>query len=134
MPSTPWDLKDVPHVNEADWDPLWATCQDLEVPVCFHSGSSDKVRLQAWEGFSPVLTAAMNGITGPVSSVPILANLLFSRILTRFPHAEICLCRDLPWPGALIRLKRQTTSLRGSASTTRATSSSPRSCSGVSVT
>ena len=98
MPSTPWDLKDVPHVNEADWDPLWATCQDLEVPVCFHSGSSAKVRLQAWEGFSPVLTAAMNGITGPVSSVPILANLLFSRILTRFPTLKFVFAEtSLAW-------------------------------------
>lgn len=98
MPATPWNLKEVPHINETDWDPLWATCQELEVPVCFHSGSSPNVRLQAWEGYSPVLTAAMNSITGPVSSVPILANLLFSRILTRFPSLKFVLAEtSLAW-------------------------------------
>ena len=98
MPGTPWDLQDVPHINDSAWDPLWTVCQDLQVPVCFHSGATPKVRLQAWKGFSPVLTDAMNAITGPVSSAPILANLLFSRILTRFPTLKFVIAEtSLAW-------------------------------------
>ena len=98
MPGTPWDLQDVPHINDPAWDPLWTVCQDLQVPVCFHSGATPKVRLQAWKGFSPVLTDAMNAITGPVSSAPILANLLFSRILTRFPTLKFVIAEtSLAW-------------------------------------
>ena len=56
------------------------------------------MRLQAWKGFSPVLTDAMNAITGPVSSAPILANLLFSRILTRFPTLKFVIAEtSLAW-------------------------------------
>ena len=50
------------------------------------------------EGFLPVLTDAMNAITGPVSSAPILANLLFSRILTRFPTLKFVMAEtSLAW-------------------------------------
>lgn len=103
LPGTPWDLQDVPHINDPAWDPLWNVCQDSEVPVCFPSGSTQKLRLQAWDDFSPVLTDAINAITGPVSSVPILANLLFSRILTRFPTLKFVLSdTSLAWGAYLV--------------------------------
>ncbi len=103
LPGTPWDLQDVPHINDPAWDPLWNVCQDAKVPVCFHSGSTRKLRLQAWDDFSPVLTDAINAITGPVSSVPILANLLFSRILTRFPTLKFVLSdTSLAWGAYLV--------------------------------
>ena len=103
MPATPWNLKDVPHINDPSWDSLWQACQELDVPICFHSGSSSKVRLQAWKGFTPNLAAAMDGISGPVSSVPILANLLFSQILTRFPNLRFVFAEaSLAWGAYLL--------------------------------
>ena len=36
LPSLPWHLKDVPHINDEAWDVVWAACQELEAPVCFH--------------------------------------------------------------------------------------------------
>src|SRR4051794_39919383 len=38
MPSVPMMLREVPHINEPVWDAVWATCQELDVPVCFHAG------------------------------------------------------------------------------------------------
>lgn len=103
MPGTPWNLKNVPHINESDWNPLWETCQEVGVPVCLHSGSSEKVMLKPWEGFTPNLAAAMDGVTGPVSSVAILANLLFSPILTRFPGLKFVLAEtSLAWGAYLL--------------------------------
>src|SRR5260370_37946976 len=40
FPATPMLLRDVPHINESVYDPVWAVCQELDVPVCFHVGSS----------------------------------------------------------------------------------------------
>ena len=103
LPGTPWNLQDVPHINDPAWDPLWNVCQDAKVPVCFHSGATKTLRLEAWDDFSPVLTDAINAITGPVSSVPILANLLFSRILTRFPTLKFVLSdTSLAWGAYLV--------------------------------
>ena len=103
MPGTPWNLKNMPHINEPDWNPLWENCQDMRVPVCFHSGSSEKIMLKPWEGFTPNLAAAMNDVTGPVSSVAILANLLFSPILTRFLSLKFVLAEtSLAWGAYLL--------------------------------
>ena len=37
-PASPMELRAVPHINEPAYDPLWATCQELGVPLCFHAG------------------------------------------------------------------------------------------------
>ena len=44
MPSVPMMLRELPHVNEPHYDPIWATCQELDVPLCFHAGASRKLR------------------------------------------------------------------------------------------
>jgi predicted TIM-barrel fold metal-dependent hydrolase len=89
MPSVPMMLREVPHINEPAYDPVWATCQELEVPVCFHSGASRGIEFPPYPGFSPRIAAAMKGITQPVSTVLVLANFLFARIMTRFPRLKI---------------------------------------------
>ena len=89
MPSVPMMLREVPHINEPAYDPVWATCQELEVPVCFHSGASRGIEFPPYPGFSPEIDSAMEAITRPVSSVLVVANFLFSRILTRFPRLKV---------------------------------------------
>src|SRR5262245_838090 len=34
-PASPMELRSVPHINEPAYEPLWAICQDLGVPLCF---------------------------------------------------------------------------------------------------
>ena len=88
LPSIPWHLKAVPHINDEEWDTVWEWAQELQVPICFHAGASPSTQLETWSGFSPALAAAMNSITGPASTIPIVANLLFSRIMMRFPKLK----------------------------------------------
>ncbi len=88
-PASPMELKDVPHINEADYDPLWAVCAELEVPLCFHSGASPKIQMRAGDGFTPAATRAFDGIVRSVSSIAVLANFLFSRVLYRFPKLKV---------------------------------------------
>jgi uncharacterized protein len=97
-PAVPMMLRDVPHINEPVYDPIWATCQDLDVPVCFHAGATRAIQFPPYQGFSPELAAAMEAITRPVSSVLIVANFLYSRILFRFPKLKVVFAEtSLAW-------------------------------------
>ena len=102
-PSVPMELRDVPHINDSAYDPLWATCQDLGVPICFHAGASSAIQIPAYEGYSPTLAAAFQAITRPASSVSVLVNLLISKILMRFPHLKVVLAESgLGWGAYLL--------------------------------
>ena len=91
-------LRDVPHINEPDYDPVWATCQELEVPVCFHAGSSAQIQFPAYPGLSSGLAAALAALTRPVSSVMVVANFLYSRILLRYPDLKVVFAEtSLSW-------------------------------------
>jgi predicted TIM-barrel fold metal-dependent hydrolase len=89
FPALPMLLRDVPHINEPAYDPLWATCQELEVPICFHAGSSPQIQFPAYADLSPGLATALAALTRPVSSVQVVANFLYSRILMRFPTLQV---------------------------------------------
>ena len=98
MPSVPMLVREVPHVNEPAYDPVWAACQELDVPVCFHSGASRRIEFPPYPGFSARINAAMESITRPVSTVLVVANFLFSRILTRFPRLKVVFAEtSLAW-------------------------------------
>ena len=98
FPSVPMLLREVPHINEPAYDPVWAACQELDVPVCFHSGASRAIQFPSYAGFSAEIAAAMDAITRPVSSVLVVANFLFSRILERFPRLKVVFAEtSLAW-------------------------------------
>ena len=102
-PSIPMELRDVPHINDASYDPVWATCQELAVPICFHAGASSQIQIPAYEGYSPALAAAVQSITRPASSVSVLVNLLISKILMRFPQLKVVLAESgLGWGAYLL--------------------------------
>ncbi len=88
-PAVPMELREVPHINDAAYDPLWAVCQELEVPICFHSGGSAAIQVPPYEGYSPAVAAAFSAIARPVSTIPVIVNLLISRILSRFPKLKV---------------------------------------------
>jgi predicted TIM-barrel fold metal-dependent hydrolase len=89
FPAVPMHLLDVPHINSPEYDPIWAACQDLDVPLCFHAGSSAKLQFPVAPALSPELAAAMQAVTRAASAVFDLINLLFSRILLRFPRLKV---------------------------------------------
>src|SRR5262249_11872194 len=89
FPAIPMHLRDVPHINEPVYDPLWMTCQDLAVPICFHAGSSTRVQFPAYKDLSSGLAAALSALTRPVSSVQVVANFLYSRILMPSPTVKV---------------------------------------------
>jgi uncharacterized protein len=97
------ELRDVPHINDSIYDPLWATCEDLAVPICFHAGASSAIQIPAYEGYSPTIAAAFQAITRPASTVSVLVNLLISKILMRFPNLKVVLAESgLGWGAYLL--------------------------------
>lgn len=102
-PSIPMELRGVPHINDAIYDPIWSTCQELAVPISFHAGASSQIQIPAYEGYSPTLAAAVRSITRPASSVSVLVNLLISKILMRFPSLKVVLAESgLGWGAYLL--------------------------------
>ena len=98
FPAVPMHLREVPHINEPDYDPVWATCQELRVPVCFHAGSSRQILLAGYEGLSTGLKEALAALTRPVSNVMVVANILYSGILMRYPELKVVFAESsLSW-------------------------------------
>jgi predicted TIM-barrel fold metal-dependent hydrolase len=89
FPAAPMNLRKAPHINAPAYDPIWATCRDLRVPLCFHAGSARQLQFPVAPTLSPELAAAMQAVTRPASAVFDLVNLLFSRILLRFPSLKV---------------------------------------------
>ena len=102
-PAVPMELRDVPHINDSVYDPLWKVCCELNVPICFHAGSSAAIQVPPYEGYSPTVAAAFQSITRPVSTVSVLVNLLISKILLRFPELKVVLGESgLGWGAYLL--------------------------------
>ncbi len=80
----------LPHINGAEYDPVWAVCQELEVPLCFRAGSTPELfQFPTAPTMAPELAAAMQAATRSASAVFDLTNILFSRILLRFPKLNV---------------------------------------------
>lgn len=98
FPSLPMDLRDVPHVSEPGYDPVWAACEELGVPLCLHAGASPGLQYPGAPTLSPTMAAALDAATRPVSSVYVLGLYLFSRILLRHPKLRVVLAESaLSW-------------------------------------
>ncbi|HLG70240.1 MAG TPA: amidohydrolase family protein [Chloroflexota bacterium] len=97
-PSVPHELREVPHVAEPDYDPVWAVCEELDVPLCLHAGASPALQNTPPEGLSPAMAEALEAVHKPVSSVYVLNLFLLARILTRHPKLKLVLAESaLSW-------------------------------------
>jgi predicted TIM-barrel fold metal-dependent hydrolase len=88
-PAVPMELRDVPHINEPEYDALWTACERLGVPLCFHAGSAASIQVPPAPSMSPRIAAAYQSIARSASTVSIVVNLLISRILLRHPDLRV---------------------------------------------
>jgi predicted TIM-barrel fold metal-dependent hydrolase len=90
FPAAPMSLRDLPHINSDAYDPLWACCQELDVPLCFHAGSTPALfEFPISPSLPAELAAALRAVNRPASAVFDLVNCLFSRVLLRFPKLKV---------------------------------------------
>jgi predicted TIM-barrel fold metal-dependent hydrolase len=98
FPAVPHDLRAVPHVADAEYDAVWTACEELNLPLCLHSGSSPGLQTAPPTGLSGPLAGALDAVTKPVSSVYVLNLFLFSRILLRHPRLRLVMAESaLSW-------------------------------------
>ena len=98
FPSVPMDLRDVPHPAGPEWDPVWSTCEELDVPLCLHAGGSPRLQNALPPGLSPTLSAALDAVQKPVSTVFVLGLFIFSRVLLRHPRLKVVFAESaLSW-------------------------------------
>ncbi|HEY7119372.1 MAG TPA: amidohydrolase family protein [Tepidisphaeraceae bacterium] len=75
---------------EPYWEPLWATCQDLGIPVNWHgsAGLSSELSVPRWNGYTPRQNHTVS--TGRLCATPtqLLPGLLLSGILDRYPRLK----------------------------------------------
>jgi predicted TIM-barrel fold metal-dependent hydrolase len=78
------------HISDEFWSPLWAACEDLQLPINIHAsgGLGGKLGLPRWPGYAPNEYHA--AFTIPCGALPAqqIANLVFSRVLYRHPRLQ----------------------------------------------
>jgi len=103
LPGIPMELRELPHINDPLYDPLWAACRDARVPICFHAGASAATQLKPYAGFAPEVRGAFEALTRPASTIFVLVNVLLSRILFRFPELKVVFSESaLGWGSYLL--------------------------------
>jgi len=103
FPSVPMELRDAPHINGPEYDPIWSVCEELEVPICFHGGSSTATQIPAYEGWSPAVAEAFRAITRSASLTAVVVNFLISQVLIRHPMLKVVFSESsLGWGACLL--------------------------------
>jgi predicted TIM-barrel fold metal-dependent hydrolase len=89
LPAQPSQINQAaPHLYKPDWDPLWATIQDLDVPVCFHAGSAPSVMFDISPTYDPVTARAFDNVRQSAGSAALLNGMVLSGILYRFAKLQ----------------------------------------------
>jgi uncharacterized protein len=91
-------LKGLKHFNDSYWDPLWATCQDLNVPIHWHAGAGIRLSIPRWKGFTRNQEQAMGPAGGFSNQAQFIPNLIFSGVLDRYPRLRwVCAETGIGW-------------------------------------
>jgi len=82
-------LQPLGHTN---WDPLWEVCTSLKMPVNFHIGASEQSMdwygSQGWPNLDEEAHGALGGAMLFFNNGRVLANLIYSGLLDRFPELK----------------------------------------------
>ena len=92
MSSDPQDLG-APDLANRAWDPLWEVCEDLELPVHFHIGSSltamNFYGQYFWESQDEFVKPAIGGSMLFIGNARVVINTIFSGLFDRFPKLKM---------------------------------------------
>jgi predicted TIM-barrel fold metal-dependent hydrolase len=89
LPAQPSQINPaVPHLYKPDWDPLWATIQELDVPVCFHAGSAPSVMFEVSPAYDAAGARAFDNVRQSAGSAALINGMVLSGILYRFPKLQ----------------------------------------------
>ena len=89
MPAQPSQVNPAPpHLYKPEWDPLWTTIQELDVPVCFHAGSAPSVMFEISPAYDAAGARAFDNVRQAAGSAALINGMVLSGILYRFPKLQ----------------------------------------------
>jgi predicted TIM-barrel fold metal-dependent hydrolase len=76
------------RMNDPFWNPLWACCQDLGIPMHWHgsAGLAEQLSLPRWRGFTKREFHTVSTSRLCATTTQLIPNLIFSGILDRYPR------------------------------------------------
>src|SRR5712692_1619761 len=82
--------KGLPHLVDPSWDPMWAVCEELNVPVHFHgsAGLTAGTSIKFWDGYSERQAHSAMTSTSAVTPAQLVPQLIFSGLTERFPNLK----------------------------------------------
>jgi predicted TIM-barrel fold metal-dependent hydrolase len=92
--------KKLHRFNDPFWNPLWACCQDLNIPIHWHgsAGLVEQLSLPKWDGFSRRELHTVSTSRLCATPAQLIPNLIFSGILDRYPRLKwVCAETGLGW-------------------------------------
>jgi predicted TIM-barrel fold metal-dependent hydrolase len=83
--------KGLPHLGDRFWDPVWAVCQEMGLPLHFHgsAGLGAAHSIKNWDGYSERQAHSASTSTSAVTPAQIIPQLIFSGITERFPNLKV---------------------------------------------
>ena len=82
-----------PDLASPEWDPLWETCSELELPVHFHIGASlttmNYFGTYPWDSHDDDTKLAIGGTLLFIGNARVVVNIICSGMLERFPDLKI---------------------------------------------
>lgn len=99
-------LLGLPSYYDQVWDPMWSICEEAEIPVCMHIGSS------GWQPYRPPESSISLGIAlGFVPTITHALGMMYGPVPRRFPNIKIVYSEGgVNWvPAALERADRMYT-------------------------
>jgi len=92
MTSDPQDLG-APDLASRDWDPLWETCTELELPVHFHIGASMTAMgfygKYSWASHPSNTKLAIGGTLLFIGNARVVTNVILSGMFDRHPDLQM---------------------------------------------
>ena len=92
MTSDPQDLG-APDLASRDWDPFWAACTELQLPVHFHIGASvtgmSFYQKYAWGSHPENTKLALGGTLLFIGNARVVSNLILSGMFDRHPDLKM---------------------------------------------
>ncbi|HZP45042.1 MAG TPA: amidohydrolase family protein [Candidatus Binataceae bacterium] len=89
MPAQPSQVNPAsPHLYKSEWDALWVTLQELDVPVCFHAGSAPSVMFEISPAYDTAGARAFDNVRQAAGSAALINGMVLSGILYRFPRLQ----------------------------------------------
>ena len=75
-----------PSIHSDHWDPFWRACEEEQVVVCLHIGSSSSMAITSPDAPIDVLISLT-----PINIVQAAADLIWSQVFRKFPNIRVAL-------------------------------------------